>query len=154
VTKSVSGSLLFRRAVRWTLIAAVVLAIGAAAVGYLVAQERGLWSGLAGVALAVVFFVLTPVSILIAQRFHESPLYAQVSAMIVMGSWLLKFVVFICAILVLRGQEWVVPGVLFGAMVAGVVMSLAIDVFTYLSTRVPYTGEVELPESANSEEDS
>lgn len=151
---SAPGSLLFLRAVLWTLLAAVVLAVGASLIGYAVAGSDGLWSALAGVALAVVFFVLTPVSILIAQRWRGSEVYAQVSAMIVMGMWLLKLVLFLGVILVLRGQEWVVPGVLFGAMIAGVLLSLGIDVLTYQRTRVAYTGDIELPATEASDDDS
>jgi len=65
---------------------------------------------------------------------------------IVLGGWLLKFVVFIVVLLVLRDQPWIQPTVFFVAIVAGVLASLVIDVVVLTRMRIP-TVSVELPMS-------
>ncbi len=134
-----------RTVLLWTGIAAVVLIVLGGGIGFLVAGTDGLWSGLAGVGLAVVFLALTPVSVLIANRFYGREMFATVFFGIVMGGWLLKLVIFIVAIVILRGQSWVVPGVIFGSLVAGIIVSLVIDAVAFSRLRVPHVSDIELP---------
>lgn len=131
----------------WTGIAAAVLIVLGAGIGWLTAGTDGLWSGLAGVGLAVVFLVLTPVSILIANRWYGQEMFATVFFAIVMGAWLFKLVVFIVAIVILREQEWVVPLVIFLSLVAGIAVSLVIDAIAFTKVRMPHVSDVSLPES-------
>ncbi|GGD71277.1 hypothetical protein [Microbacterium murale] len=138
---------MLRQVLIWTGIAAIVLVILGGGIGFLVAGTDGLWSGLAGVALAIVFLALTPLSVLIANRWYGREMFATVFFAIVMGSWLLKLVVFVVAIVILRGQDWVVPLIIFLALVAGIVVSLVIDAVVFTRMRMPYASEVSLPET-------
>lgn len=137
---------MLRQVLVWTGIAAIALVLLGGGIGFLVAGSDGLWSGLAGVALAVVFLALTPLSVLIANRWYGQEMFATVFFAIVMGSWLFKLVVFVVAIVILRGQDWVVPLVIFLSLVAGIVVSLVIDAIVFTKMRMPYVSEVELPE--------
>ena len=60
---------------------------------------------------------------------------------IVAGGWILKFVLFIVAVLLLRNQPWLEPKILFFSLVAGVIVSLCIDAFIMLKSRIPIIGE-------------
>ncbi|GEK85069.1 hypothetical protein LG322_06200 [Microbacterium aerolatum] len=134
-----------RTVLLWTGIAAVALIVLGGGIGYLVAGADGLWSGLAGVGLAVIFLVLTPISVLVANRWYGKEMFATVFFGIVMGGWLLKLVIFIVAIVILRGQSWVVPEVIFLSLVAGIVVSLVIDGVAFTRLRVPHVSDVALP---------
>jgi hypothetical protein len=114
-------------------------------VGFLVAGTDGLWSAVAGVLIAAVFLGITAASILIANRWFGDALYVPIFFGIVLGGWILKFVVFLIALFVLRDQPWIVGPVFFLALVASVLASLAIDVVVLLRMRVPHVSDVDLP---------
>ena len=59
-------------------------------------------SALVGTLMAVVFMGITAASILLANRFASSDVFVGVFFGIVLGGWLLKFVVFIVLVVVLR----------------------------------------------------
>jgi hypothetical protein len=141
----VSSTPILRMVLKWSGIVTAVLAILAAVVGYLVAGTTGLWSGLAGVVIAAVFLGITAASILIANRWYGDDLYVPVFFGIVLGGWILKFLVFIVALLVLRDQPWIDPTVFFLSVVVSVLASLAVDVVVLLRMRVPHVSDVELP---------
>ncbi|MEO6504929.1 MAG: hypothetical protein ABIW36_12740, partial [Terrimesophilobacter sp.] len=90
--------------------------------------------------MAVVFLGITAASILFARRFDIGAFFA-----IVMGAWLLKFVLFLVLAFALKDQPWIQPTVLFITIVAAVVGTLAVDVIVAAASRVPYV-ETELPE--------
>ncbi|WP_067248911.1 hypothetical protein [Microbacterium resistens] len=141
----VSSTPILRRTLIWSAVAAVVLAAVAAAVGGLVAGASGVWSGLVGVLLAVVFLAITALSILIANRWYGDALYVQLFFAIVLGGWLLKLGLFVVVMLVLRGQPWISPMVFFLSIVAGVLMSLVVDVIVLLRMRLPNVSDAQLP---------
>ncbi|WP_458041189.1 MULTISPECIES: hypothetical protein [Bacteria] len=130
---------------RWGGLLTAALAVLGAVIGFFVAGADGSWSALAGVLTAAVFLGITAVSILIANRWYGDPLFVPIFFGIVLGGWLLKFVIFIVVLLVLRGQEWIVPPVFFVGLIAGVVASLAVDVVVMLRMRLPYVSDVTLP---------
>lgn len=141
----ISSTPILRTVLVWSGIVTAALAIVGAIVGYLVAGTTGLWSALAGVLVAAVFLAITGASILIANRWYGDALYVPIFFGIVMGGWILKFVVFIGVLFVLRGQPWLDPTVFFVAVVASVLASLAIDVVVMLRMRVPHVSDVQLP---------
>jgi hypothetical protein len=56
--------------------------------------------------------------------------------------------------LVLKGQPWIDPLILFISIVVGVVGSLLVDVIVVARSRVPYASDVVMPESpADSDDD-
>lgn len=145
---------MLRKVLTWTGIAAIVLVVLGGGIGFLTAGTDGLWSGLTGVGLAIFFLVLTPLSVLIANRWYGREMFATVFFGIVMGGWLLKLVLFVVAIVILRDQAWVEPLIFFLALMAGVLVSLAIDVFAFTTMRVPYVSDISLPESNPEEQES
>jgi hypothetical protein len=142
----VSSTPLLRTALTWGGIVAGALAVLGAIIGFLVGGTDGLISALAGVIVAAVFLGITAASILIANRWFGDPLYVPIFFGIVLGGWLLKIVLFIIAMLVLRGQPWIDPIVFYIALVVSVVASLAVDLLVLLRMRVPHVSDVALPD--------
>lgn len=141
----VSSTPILRTVLVWSGAVTAILAVAGAVVGYLVAGTTGLWSALVGVLVAAVFLAITGASILIANRWYGDALYVPLFFAIVLGGWILKFVVFIVALLLLRDQPWIEPTVFFVAVVVSVLASLAVDVVVLLRMRVPHVSDVELP---------
>jgi len=142
----VTSTPILRTTLLWSAGVTAALAVIGAVVGYLVADTEGLWSALAGILLAAVFLAITGASILIANRWYGNDLYVPLFFGIVMGGWLLKFVVFLVVLFVLRDQPWLNPVVFFVAIVASVVVSLLIDVLVMLRMRIPHVSDITLPE--------
>ncbi len=140
----ISSTPVLRTALIWGAVATVVVAVVGGGIGFAIAGADGMLSAFAGAAIAAAFMLLTAVSILIANRWFGDPLYVPIFFGIVLGGWLLKLVLFIVALLVLRGQPWIVPGVFFVALVVSVVSSLAIDGIAMFRSRAPYV-DVTLP---------
>lgn len=141
----VSSTPILRTVLVWAGIVTGGLALVGGVVGYLVAGTDGLWSALLGVLVAAAFLGITVASILIANRWFGDPLYVPIFFGIVLGGWILKFVVFLVLLLVLRGQPWVEPMVFFLALVASVLASLAVDVLVLLRMRMPHVSDISLP---------
>ena len=118
----------------------------AAVVGFLVAGGPGLWSGVVGALVGVIFPALTAASILFANRWYGKPAFLQAFFGIVMGAWLLKFVLVVVLLLVLSQLEWVVPLVFYISLVATAVASLAVDLVVMRKIRIPAASDVALPE--------
>ena len=130
-----SAATVLRRALSIGAIAAVAIAVVAGVVGFVVAGTPGLVSGLVGAAFALLFLGVTALSLLAAGRFSGLGTNAFFAALLV--GWLVKFVVFLVAMLALRDQPWVVPGVLFAAIVTTVLASLVIDAVVVSRARIP-----------------
>lgn len=149
----VSSTPILRRTLAWSAGAALVLALIAAGIGYAVAGMNGLWSGLIGVLLAFVFLGITGGSILFANRWFGDPIYVQLFFAIVLGGWLLKLGVFLVLMIILSGQPWISPLVFFLSIVAGVAMSLVVDVIVLMRMRLPNVSDIALP-TVNPEDDT
>ena len=148
----VSSTPVLRTTLLWSAVATAVLAIAGAAIGYAVGGMDGLWSALVAVVLAAVFLALTAASILIANRWYGDALYIPIFFGLVMGAWVLKFVVFIVVLIGLRGQPWLNSTVFFIALVTSVVASLVIDVIVMTRMRIPHASDVTLPTAADLDE--
>ena len=142
---TVSSTPVLRTTLVWSAAATAVLAVLGAVVGWAVGGTDGLWSALVAILLAAVFLGFTGASILIANRWYGDPLYVPIFFGLVMGAWLLKFVVFIVVLLTLRDQPWLNGPVFFVALVVSVLASLAIDVVVMLRMRIPHVSDVTLP---------
>lgn len=140
----VSSAPILRTTLIWASVVTGILAVGGAVIGYAVAGTNGLWSALLGVLVAAVFLAITGASILVANRWFGDPLYLPIFFGIVLGGWILKLVVFIVALLVLRGQPWIDPMIFFIAVVASVLASLIVDVVVLTRMRMPVV-QVDLP---------
>ena len=95
--------------------------------------------------MAIGFMAITAASILLANRFAGSELFVGVFFGIVLGGWLLKFVLFIVAVFMLRDAVWINPIVLFVSIVGGVLGSLAVDVIVISRSKLLYVSDVSLP---------
>lgn len=137
---------------RWGALFALALGVVASVVGWFVAQQPGLIAGIVAAGVAFVFLGLTAVSIILGQRATANDPGSPVFFGIVLGTWLLKLVLFLVLVVWLRGQPWLDPYVFFGTIIVAVVGSLAIDVLAFQRARVPYV-EVDLPEEGKSDED-
>lgn len=124
---------------------AVLLAVLAGVLGGLYRGAPGLISGLIGVLIAVLFLAITAISILIANRWFGDPLYVQLFFAIVLGGWFFKLVLFVVLMIVLRGAPWLEPVVFFWSLLAGVLMSLVIDVVVLTRMRLPHVSDSTLP---------
>jgi hypothetical protein len=123
--------------------AAVVVA---AIAGFVVAQTPGLWSGVIGALVGMIFPALTAVSILVANRWYGKPAFLQVFFGIVMGGWVIKFILVIALLLVLGQLEWVVPLVFYISLVVTAVASLVVDLVVLSRIRVPAVSDLDLPQ--------
>ncbi|SJN31802.1 ATP synthase protein I2 [Microbacterium esteraromaticum] len=146
-----SSTPILRRTLIWSAIAALVLAMIAGGIGFAVAGVNGLWSGLIGVLLSMVFLGVTAASILFANRWFGDPIYVQIFFAVVLGGWLLKIVIFIVAMLLIGGQPWVVPMILFLSIIAGVAVSLVVDAVVLMRMRLPNVSDIELPTTVEDE---
>ncbi|KQR92346.1 MAG: hypothetical protein J0I33_09555 [Microbacterium ginsengisoli] len=145
MSSPVSSTPVLRATLQWSAWAALALAIIAGVAGFIAAGPSGLVSGLAGVVVGAVFLSITSGSILIANRWFGDALYVPIFFAIVLGGWLLKIVLFVVAMLVLRGQPWIAPQVFFLALVAAVIGSLVVDVVVLARMRLPHVSDTTLP---------
>ena len=121
------------------------IALVGAVIGGFVAGGSGVVSALIGTLMAVVFMGITAGSILMANRFAGTSAAIGAFFGIVMGGWLVKFVVFLVLMVLLKDQPWIQPVVLFLSIIAGVVGSLLVDVFVLMKSRMPYVSDITLP---------
>ncbi|MEO8907423.1 MAG: hypothetical protein ABI310_05030 [Microbacteriaceae bacterium] len=135
-----------KRALKYGALLALAIAVVMGVIGGFVAGGPGVVGALIGTAMALVFTGITAASILLANRFTGSDLFVGAFFGIVLGSWLVKFVVFIVLSIVLKGQPWVNSLILFISIVVGVIGSLVVDVVVVARSRVPYASDVVLPE--------
>lgn len=133
------------RALRYGGILAIAIAVVGSIIGYLVVGWPGLVSALIGAGLTAVFMLFTAASILLAVRVTKDDPSTTLFFGIVLGVWLLKFVVFIVALLLLRNQSFINPVVMFLAIIVAVIGSLVVDVLAFVRARVPYVGDIALP---------
>jgi hypothetical protein len=100
--------------------------------GYLVAGEQGVASGLVGSALALFFTSLTLLSVMLGRRLSLAGFFG-----VVMGGWLLKLIGFIFVIRWLQSADFINGPVLFFTLVAAILGSLVIDSIAVLRARIP-----------------
>ena len=142
-----TATILARALVYGAILTAAIAVVGSI-VGYLVAGGPGLVSALIGAGLTAILMGLTALSILLAARVTKGEASSTLFFGIVLGVWLLKFVLFIVILVVLRNQPFIEPLVMFFSILAAVIGSLVVDVIAYVGARVPYVGDVALPGDA------
>jgi len=136
---------LLRRSLLYSGIVAALIAVVGGGIGSAVAGGRGLGAALLAAVFTLVFFGLTAVSILIAGRVTGNDATNPVFYAIILGSLLIKFVVFLVALLALRAADVVDPAVFGFCVLAAVLGSLVGDAVAMMRTRIPYVSDVELP---------
>ena len=137
-------STIMRRALVFGTILTVAIAVLGSIIGYLVAGMPGLLSALIGAGLTALFMGFTAASILLAVRVTKGEPSTTLFFGIILGTWLLKLIVFIAIMLTLRSADFLQPMVLFVSILAAVIGSLVADVIAFIGAREPYV-DVELP---------
>lgn len=141
-----SSTPVLQKVLRYGALLALAIAVLGAVAGGLAVGWIGVWSAFIGTAMALVFLGITAASILIANRFIASELFVGIFFAMVLGSWVVKFIVFIVLAIVLRGQPWISPVVMFLCLIVAVVGSLVVDVVVILRSRVPYVSDLNRPD--------
>jgi len=134
-----------KRALLVGLVVTSVIAIVAATAGALLSELPGMLGALVGAALGYALLGLTPLSILWGFRLGKGDVLSPGFFAAVLGTWLLKFVVFLAAVLWLGDQEWLDRTVLFLTIVAAVLATLVTDLVVVVKSRMPYVSDVTLP---------
>jgi len=134
-----------KRALLVGLVVTSVIAIIAATAGALFSELPGMLGALVGAALGYALLGLTPLSILWGFRLGKGDVLSPGFFAAVLGTWLLKFVVFLAAVLWLGDQEWLDRTVLFLTIVAAVLATLVTDLVVVVKSRMPYVSDVTLP---------
>ncbi|MFN4002570.1 hypothetical protein [Microcella sp.] len=134
-----------RRALVYGAALSFAIAIIGSVAGALVAELPGMLSALIGAGMGFVFLALTAASILLADRVTGSDLLSPAYFGIVIGAWILKFIVFLVLVFTLRDATFVEPVVLFVCLVAAVVGGLVTDIVAVTRSRLPYVSDVRLP---------
>ncbi|HWM34485.1 MAG TPA: hypothetical protein VNR36_09650 [Pseudolysinimonas sp.] len=140
-----STNALLIRSLRYGALVALVVAVVAGVIGYLVSGTPGVVGALVGTGVSAFFLGLTAISMLLAGRVVKGDASNPVYFAVVVGVVGLKFVVFLVLVLWLRGQDWLDLGVFGASVVAGVIGSLVADVVAFARTRIPHVGDVPLP---------
>jgi len=136
---------LLRRVLLYNGVVALAIAVVGGAIGALQSGWRGVGAALLAAALTAVFLGLTSVSILVAHRLAGGDGTSPVFYAVILGTLLVKFVIFFIAMTALRYADVVDPLVFGLAVVAAVLGSLVGDAVAMMRTRVPYVSDVALP---------
>ena len=124
----------FRTALRDMLLLLAALAVLGVGVGALVAGRPGVWGALLGVAMTLVFSGTTIVSMLVTARSS-----AATTGAVIVGTWLVKMIVLIGALVALRPLGFYDRMVLGVVLLVGVLGAALLDYRAVRRGRVPYT---------------
>jgi hypothetical protein len=129
------------KAIRTALLLGGLVTLGIAvvggAIGYSLVGPMGIWSALVGSAIAFVFMGITAGSILIGQKASGGSIASGLFFGIVLGSWLLKFVLFLVVAFAIRNSDSLDTVIAFSCVIAAVLGALASDVVAISRARVP-----------------
>jgi hypothetical protein len=134
-----------KRALLVGVVVTSIIAIIAATAGALISGLPGMLGAFVGAALGYALLGLTPLSIMWGFRLGKGDVLSPGFFGAVLGTWLLKFVVFLAAVLWLGDQEWLDRLVLFLTIVASVLASLVTDLVVVAKARMPYVSDITLP---------
>ena len=134
-----------KRALLAGVVVTAIIAIVAATAGALISDLAGMLGALVGAELGFALLGLTPLSIMWGFKLGKGDVLSPGFFSAVLGTWLLKFVVFLAAVFWLGDQEWLDRTVLFVTIVASVMATLVTDLVVVAKSRMPYVSDVTLP---------
>jgi len=134
-----------KRALLAGVVVTSIIAIIAATAGALISGLAGMLGAFVGAALGYALLGLTPLSIMWGFRLGKGDILSPGFFSAVLGTWLLKFVVFLAAVFWLGDQQWLDRLVLFITIVASVLASLVTDLVVVARSRMPYVSDITLP---------
>jgi hypothetical protein len=140
-----SSNKVFIDALKYGALLAIGIALVGGVIGFFLDGSRGVVSALIGTALSAVMLAITAGSILFANRFYGSDLFVGAFFGIVLGGWLLKFVVFLVLVFLLADQPWVNRVIMLVCVIVGVIGSLVVDMVVVARSRVGYVSDAQLP---------
>lgn len=129
-----AGRALLRRVTAWSALATGLIASVGSALGFVFAGAIGVTSALLGAAIAFTFSLITLLSISVGARLSLAGFYG-----LVLGSWLLKVILFGAILAVLRSADFIHGPTFFFSLVSAVILGLAIDSWVALRARIPVT---------------
>jgi len=130
-----------KRALLAGVVVTSIIAIIAATAGALISGLAGMLGAFVGAALGYALLGLTPLSIMWGFKLGKGDVLSPGFFSAVLGTWLLKFVVFLAAVFWLGDQEWLDRQVLFITIVASVLASLVTDLVVVAKSRMPYVSD-------------
>ena len=134
-----------KRALLAGVVVTSIVAIVAATAGALISDLAGMLGAFVGAALGFALLGLTPLSIMWGFKLGKGDVLSPGFFSAVLGTWLLKFVVFLAAVFWLGDQEWLDRTILFVTIVASVIATLVTDLVVVAKSRMPYVSDVTLP---------
>lgn len=134
-----------RRALLAGVVVTSIIAIVAATAGALMSELAGMLGAFVGAALGYALLGLTPLSIIWGFKLGKGDVLSPGFFGAVLGTWLLKFVVFLAAVFWLGDQEWLDRTILFVTIVASVLATLVTDLVVVAKSRMPYVSDITLP---------
>jgi hypothetical protein len=140
----VNNSTIIARALRYGTILTIAVIVIGSIIGYLLGGVPGWVSALLGAGVTAVFMGLTAASFLVAGRVAHLPDGIVVYYGIILGTFLLKFVIFLVLVFSLRSVHWLNPGIFGFTTIAAVLGTLVVDALALQRGRVPYV-DVALP---------
>lgn len=141
----VSSNPIMRNVLIWSAIMSGVVLVVTGVIGVVVGGSSGLWSAVLGTVIGFLFPALTAATILFANRWFGTPNYLVIFFGVFMGVFLVKILAFIIALNVVFGLDWVVRGVLYGALMATAIGSIVVDIAVIAKMRIPSVSDVTLP---------
>lgn len=118
---------------KWGTGGSLVAVVLAAGVGWLVDGSAGLWGGVLGIAIPVVFYSITVIVALVTLRVRP-----EVFGAAILGSWVVKIAVLIGVLAALSNADFYSRGAFFVAFVVGTVGYLVAEALIVVKTRVPF----------------
>lgn len=130
-----SVGMVYRRVILMSIAVVALVAIGGSGLGYLAAGEAGVISALIGALVALLFSTLTVVSFWVGSKLSLGGFMG-----VVLGGWVLKFVVFAIALFSLRDAEFIFGPVFFFSLVSAVLGGLVVDAWVVSKARLTIDG--------------
>jgi hypothetical protein len=144
-----SVELLIRRTWLWGIVGVSVVAVVASVAGALVAELDGMLAALLGTAVGFAFLALTPLSITWALKAGQGDVLRPGFFAVVLGVWLVKFIVFLALVFWLGDVAWAHQETLFLTIVGALLVGLIVEVTVVVRSRPPEI-DVEIPGSSGS----
>lgn len=140
-----NASQLVRRALSAGAIVTALIGMVAAVIGALLGELAGMLGALVGAGVGFALLGLTPVSIMWGFKLGKGDVLSPGFFSAVLGTWLVKFVVFLAAVFWLGDQTWLDSTILFVTIVASVLAGLVTDLVVVAKSRMPYVSDIDLP---------
>ncbi|HEY1532043.1 MAG TPA: hypothetical protein VGF80_14575 [Galbitalea sp.] len=134
-----NNTTILTRALRYGSVLTIAVLIVGGLIGFLVGGLPGLVSALLGAGVTAVFMGLTAASFVVASRVAKLPEGIAVYYGIILGTFLVKFVIFLILVISLRSVAWLNPTVFGFTTIAAVLGTLIVDSVAVVRGRVPYT---------------